>query len=80
MRATAPPTREPFRGVAGAGDERSGGWGYDKIADADTCIQYTGSQWSGDQRDTYEQNYYAGADLEMAEQVCTATGGTWSTP
>lgn len=96
------------------GDGASGSWGCDKIADSDACIEYTGSQWSGDQRATYEaectddggtvvdacpsedlggtcllfegtaaasaQNYYAGADLEMAEQVCTATGGTWSTP
>jgi hypothetical protein len=92
----------------------SGGWGCDKIAESNACIQFTGSQWSSDQRDNYEaectddggtvvdtcpssdlvgtcvtfegtateseQNYYGDADVEMAAQLCTATGGTWSTP
>ena len=103
-------------GCSGGDDDdgASGGWGCDLIADSNACIQYSGSQWSGDQRATYEaectddggtvvdacpssdlagtcvqfegtaaetvQYYYTDADVETAAELCTASGGTWSTP
>jgi len=39
-----------------------------------TCVTFDGTA-----AETV-QYYYVDADLEMAAEVCTATGGTWSTP
>lgn len=100
-------------GGDGGGGGGSGGWGCDKIAASNACISYSGSQWNGSQKATYEnactndggavvaacpsagvvgrcksfagtpgettQIYYTGANVTTAEQVCTSTGGSWST-
>jgi hypothetical protein len=51
--------------VAACGGDGDGGgaWGCDLIADSDACIEYSGSQWSGSERASYEAQ-------------CTDDGGT----
>jgi len=43
-------------GALACGDDSSSdeGWGCDKIADTNACVQFAGSQYSSDQRPTYE--------------------------